>query len=159
MNERECVGCDNKLVTTKYFCSMECADNFRLSADRALKQQQEEEISYIRAICYGRQKSARKLYRSIDPEWGWGKLKIPELLCERGFWAKVLKTLPYPLVTYVLVTYVTWQSDMLFLSLSIMSLGNCHVNSVTLPLLVALWLALNGTLSLILLGRQSRRSR
>ena len=54
MSEIECVGCDNELETTKYFCSMECADNFRLSEDRALKQQQEEEISYIRAICYGR---------------------------------------------------------------------------------------------------------
>ena len=62
MNERVCVGCDNKLENTKYFCSMECADNFRLSAESALNQQQEGEVSYIRAMCYGHE-SARELYR------------------------------------------------------------------------------------------------
>lgn len=56
MDERdkmECVGCSNKLETTKYFCSMICADNFRLSEEESIRRQQEEEIGYIRAICYG----------------------------------------------------------------------------------------------------------
>ena len=48
-----CIQCDIELHRTNHFCSMICAERFNQSEDEANIKQQDEEISYIMAMCYG----------------------------------------------------------------------------------------------------------
>ena len=50
---RYCVNCESTLKETKYFCCWLCAKEFSESEDKALNDQQKEEIDYIHSLCYG----------------------------------------------------------------------------------------------------------
>ena len=48
-----CMECGEQLAITDHFCSLICAERFTKAHDAELNDQQEEELSYIRAVCLG----------------------------------------------------------------------------------------------------------